>query len=459
MSKIELISPEGDIRDLVLGTTPASLPALPGTVYRITSTDGGRPPRVLRDGNDLIVQGLPDGVDLTINDFYLACRDGNDCTVLLNQFAGVDNEAITPQTQPLAALSSGRFVIFSADNVAPPPPEAESGSTIGWGPILAAGGGVLALAALAGGSSASTATSSSPAPAPAPTPSPAPGPSPDPSPVPSPGPTPAPVPEPPPAPAPEPTLPAPTVSISADGAAEPTTQDVTYTFTFSEAVTGFTDSDILVSGGTVSAFSGTGANYTAVITPNQNEQGSLIVSVPADAANSAGNVGNLAASAPAVEFDRLAPDLDITDNETTVASGPVVFTFTFTEPVTGFSIDSIDIESTGDDPAVGNLVEVNATTYQLTVTPPDDQSGVLSISVEANEVVDRAGNGNQASTQVQPFTSLAQSGSSVLLSSVDVLEAQSLDTAAEQDPVLPVLTSNTGLTASVLPPDNNAPSI
>ncbi|WP_162620910.1 Ig-like domain-containing protein [Tritonibacter mobilis] len=54
------------------------------------------------------------------------------------------------------------------------------------------------------------------------------------------------------------------------------------TITFSKTVKGFTGSDIQISGGTLSSFSGSGANYTARITPDGSA--SITVSVPADAA-------------------------------------------------------------------------------------------------------------------------------------------------------------------------------
>lgn len=54
------------------------------------------------------------------------------------------------------------------------------------------------------------------------------------------------------------------------------------TITFSKTVEGFTESDIQISGGTLSSISGSGANYTARITPDGSA--SITVSVPADAA-------------------------------------------------------------------------------------------------------------------------------------------------------------------------------
>ena len=80
---------------------------------------------------------------------------------------------------------------------------------------------------------------------------------------------------------------APTVSIGGLGAA--VSGPVTATFNFSEAVTGFAANDITVGNGAASAFSGTGAAYTALITPTTNGT-AVTVDVAANAAQDA--VGN-----------------------------------------------------------------------------------------------------------------------------------------------------------------------
>ena len=64
---------------------------------------------------------------------------------------------------------------------------------------------------------------------------------------------------------------------------------------FSENVIGFTASDIQVTGGTLSNFSGSGAAYTATIAASG--QGDVSVSVPANVATDAANNGNTASTA------------------------------------------------------------------------------------------------------------------------------------------------------------------
>jgi ATP-binding cassette subfamily C protein LapB len=69
----------------------------------------------------------------------------------------------------------------------------------------------------------------------------------------------------------------PTLAITDSVASGPTNAPVTYTFTFSEAVTGFDAGDITVTNGTKGTFTATSATvYTLVVTPTANAQGADI---------------------------------------------------------------------------------------------------------------------------------------------------------------------------------------
>ena len=53
--------------------------------------------------------------------------------------------------------------------------------------------------------------------------------------------------------------------------------------TFSEDVTGFGTSDIMVTGeATATTFSGSGADYGVTITPNPNAEGDVTIGVPCE---------------------------------------------------------------------------------------------------------------------------------------------------------------------------------
>jgi hypothetical protein len=72
---------------------------------------------------------------------------------------------------------------------------------------------------------------------------------------------------------------------------------VTFTFTFSEAVTGFIAGDITVTGGTKGTLTAVSALvYTMVVTPTTNTTTSIRVNVDADRAEDAAGNGNVAAT-------------------------------------------------------------------------------------------------------------------------------------------------------------------
>lgn len=60
---------------------------------------------------------------------------------------------------------------------------------------------------------------------------------------------------------------APTIALTSNVSSLRAGQTATVTFTLSEAATGYDINDIVVSGGTLSNFSGSGTTYTATFTP------------------------------------------------------------------------------------------------------------------------------------------------------------------------------------------------
>jgi hypothetical protein len=91
------------------------------------------------------------------------------------------------------------------------------------------------------------------------------------------------------------TAPALTASISSTAGASGSTtatSPIPFTVTFSQSVTGFSASDVVVAGGTVAGFSGSGTTYTFNVTPSAS--GTITVSVPANSAFDGNNTGNTA---------------------------------------------------------------------------------------------------------------------------------------------------------------------
>jgi hypothetical protein len=170
---------------------------------------------------------------------------------------------------------------------------------------------------------------------------------------------------------------------------------VTFTFTFSETVTGFDAGDIAISGGSLvgGSFSGSGTTYVAQVMPTAGAAGTMVVGVPAGVAVDAVALPNRAAANSLVAYDRLAPTVAITDNTPGTASGPVVFTFMFSEPVSGFTAADI-VVSAGTVSAFGG----SGAFYTATVTPPVG-SGTFTVNVAAGAAVDAAGNSSTAAPQ------------------------------------------------------------
>ncbi len=183
---------------------------------------------------------------------------------------------------------------------------------------------------------------------------------------------------------------APTITITSS--ADPTSGAFTATFTFSEAVTGFTVGDISVANGAASAFSATSTSvYTATITPSF--EGAVTVDVAADVAQDGAGNNNAAATQLSVTNDETAPAVTITSSADPT-SGAFTATFTFTEAVTGFAVGDIAVGN-------GTASAFNATStsvYTATITPASD--GAVTLDVAANVAQDAAGNDNTAATQL-----------------------------------------------------------
>ncbi len=187
---------------------------------------------------------------------------------------------------------------------------------------------------------------------------------------------------------------APGVTIASD-ASGTTNEDVTFTFTFTEPVNGFTAGDVQLSAGTKGAFTGDDGDsvYRLVVTPPDGAAGSFTVEVPAGVAQDAAGNGNTAAAGLTQQFDREAPTLTVADQTPdAIASGPVTFTFSFSEPV--FDFDSADVDVAGGTKGAfsGNPGDQ---AYTLVVDPAPDSSGTISVRVEENVATDAAGNGNE----------------------------------------------------------------
>ncbi|GAB3430014.1 hypothetical protein GCM10027320_09770 [Massilia solisilvae] len=201
---------------------------------------------------------------------------------------------------------------------------------------------------------------------------------------------------------------APTVTITSDKAALKIGQTATVTFTFSEDPGAtFDASDVLVTGGTLGALSGTGTTRTAVFTPaNGVNAGTASITVAGGAyTDGAGNNGGAGAT-PSVTFDTLAPTVTITSDKAALKVGETAtITFTFSEDP-GATFDASDLAVTGG--TLGALTGTG-TTRTATFTPTaNTNGGTASITVAAGSYTDGAGNnGGAGATPGVTFDTLA----------------------------------------------------
>jgi hypothetical protein len=205
----------------------------------------------------------------------------------------------------------------------------------------------------------------------------------------------------------------PTLAITSNRSTHKAGETATITFTFSEdpgatfTWNGSTG-DVLVSGGTLSAISGSGTTRTATFTPSANVNGGTAsISVAAasytDAAGNAGGGG----STPSLSFDTLAPQvMSITrvGSETSNATS-VQYTVIFDSSVNG--VDASDFQLTGTSNATGTISGVtgSGTTYTVTVTGISGD-GTLRLDLKSNGtgIVDAAGNTAPGFTGGQTYT-------------------------------------------------------
>ena len=171
------------------------------------------------------------------------------------------------------------------------------------------------------------------------------------------------------------------------------------TFGFDDAVTGFAADDITLSGtvnATVTLSETSSAVYKVTITPEEDAEGDVIISVAENVAENAAGLGNTAlATAVTVPVDTLHPEVRIKNVPAMATMGGFVVTFEFTQAVSGFEASDISLSGTATA-TVNNFTTESNRKYTANIVP--STTGNLKISVPADRAVDAANNGNIASS-------------------------------------------------------------
>ena len=123
---------------------------------------------------------------------------------------------------------------------------------------------------------------------------------------------------------------------------------------FSESVTGFTASDITITGGTLGTLTGSGDTYAIPVTAGTGA-GSIVISIAANVVNE----GNAAASAT---FTRLAlPTITITTTDTDIRENETFnVDISFSESVTGFAVGDITVTGASINALTGSRCELRS---------------------------------------------------------------------------------------------------
>ncbi|MFH1088868.1 MAG: Ig-like domain-containing protein, partial [Candidatus Uhrbacteria bacterium] len=189
----------------------------------------------------------------------------------------------------------------------------------------------------------------------------------------------------------------PIVAITDDQAGTANDADMTvlYTFEFTEAVQNFTTDDVtLNAGGTKGAFTAVDDDtYTLLITATDDSVTNISLTVVKDAFTDTNSIAMAANSTDATQVvDTRNPTVVISDDQAGVATdadATVLYTFEFSEDVTGFTTDDVTINAGG---AKGAFTATDGNTYTVLVTATDDSVTNIDITAGNTGVIDANSN-------------------------------------------------------------------
>jgi autotransporter-associated beta strand protein len=192
----------------------------------------------------------------------------------------------------------------------------------------------------------------------------------------------------------------PTASIVVADTALAAGETSAITITFSEAVTGFTNADLTVANGTLSAVSSSdgGITWTATLTPAAGitDTTNLITLDNTGVANAGGNTGTGTTDSNNYAIDTARPTATVVVADTALAIGETSgVSITFSEAVTGFSAADL----TAANGTLSNLSTSDNITYTATFTPSAGITDTTNvITLDNTGVIDAAGNAGTGTT-------------------------------------------------------------
>ena len=175
---------------------------------------------------------------------------------------------------------------------------------------------------------------------------------------------------------------------------------------FSETISGLSTSDLQLINGTASNLSGSGSNYSFVVTPIAEGQVSITLP-PSTVADLSGNQNTSPSNTVVVSYSTgntdTTPPVATLSTPSNSVTGAFDITIDFSETISGLTIS--DFVSTNG--TLSGLVGSGAN-YSMTVTPI--ASGQVVVFLPDGTVVDAAGNANNASSNVIAVTYTPNTG-------------------------------------------------
>ena len=183
---------------------------------------------------------------------------------------------------------------------------------------------------------------------------------------------------------------APTTTIASSVTPRTNTNVIPVAIVFSESMTNFDVSDIVVANGTITVFVMVGrAQYTfnLIVTA----QGTVSVTVPANVAQDDAGNGNLVGTGSWV-YDATSPTVIITSTTTSpTRTAPIYVSVTFDKTVVGFTV--ADVATT-----LGTVQNFSGSGAFYTFTVMPTAFGTVKVEIPAGVCVDEAGNANTVAT-------------------------------------------------------------
>ena len=192
----------------------------------------------------------------------------------------------------------------------------------------------------------------------------------------------------------------PTIAVTSNSTSLAASQSTSILFALSKLSTNFSADDVIVAGGTLSNFTGSGATYSALFTPTANSTTKGTISVPSgvftDAAGNANTDGADNNNSFTFVVDTVIPSIALSTSKNRLIAGELA-TLSFVLSEASASFTASDVTVTGG--TISNFAG-SGTTYTATFTLAANSTASGLVSVASGVFTDYAGNANADGSDV-----------------------------------------------------------